>query len=73
VGIDAPSPDPAPTERAGPDGPEGLPAHRALLGVDRLIVENLTNLAGLDRPTVRGFPLAIAGGDAAPVRAVARE
>ncbi len=73
VGIDAPSPDPTPTERAGPDEPEGLPAHHALLGADRLIVENLTNLAGLDRPTVCAFPLAIAGGDAAPVRAVARE
>lgn len=67
---------PAPTRRR-PTGPvptnRRLPAHRALLGADRLIVENLTNLAGLDRPTVRAFPLAIAGGDAAPVRAVVRE
>ena len=53
MGTDAPNPDPTPTERAGPDGPKGLPAHRALPGSDRLIVENLTNLAGLDRPTVR--------------------
>ncbi len=61
---------PASTRRR-PTGPvptnRRLPAHRALLGADRLIVENLTNLAGLDRPTVRAFPLAIAGGDAAPV------
>lgn len=73
VGIDAPSPDPTPTERATPAEPEPLSAHHTLLGADRLIVENLTNLAGLDRPTVSAFPLAIAGGDAAPVRAVARE
>ncbi|MFC3958268.1 cyclase family protein [Halovivax cerinus] len=74
VGVDAPSVDPTPTDRAGADDPDGYPAHQILFEADRLIVENLR---GLDRlPTgesfvVHAYPLPIARGDGAPVRAVA--
>ncbi|WP_227357073.1 cyclase family protein [Haladaptatus salinisoli] len=72
VAVDAPSVDPTPTENAGGDEPEGLPAHRELLGADRLIVENLTGLAGLpERFALYAFPLSVGGVDGAPVRAVA--
>lgn len=64
VALDAPSPD--------PHGSAGLPAHHALLGADRLVFENLTNLAGLPRRfRLHAYPLALAGADGAPVRAVA--
>jgi len=73
VAVDALNVDPTPTERAGDDEPEGFQAHHALLGAGRLIVENLTNLAGLpDRFELLAFPLKLAGCDGAPVRAVAR-
>ena len=72
VAIDALSVDPTPTENADPDEPEGVPAHHALLGAGRLIVENLTNLSALpERFELRAYPLKLAGGDGAPVRAVA--
>ena len=72
VAVDALSVDPTPTENAGPGEPEGFRAHHALLGADRLIFENLTNLAGLpERFELRAFPLKLADGDGAPVRAVA--
>lgn len=72
VGIDAPSVDPTPTEDAYESEHDGLPAHHALLGNDRLVVENLTNLSGLpERFTLRAYPLPIPDADAAPVRAVA--
>lgn len=64
VAIDAFSVDPTPAE--------SVPAHRALLGAGRLILENLTNLDGLPRRFVlRAHPLAVADADGAPVRAVA--
>lgn len=73
VGIDAISVDPTPTDRTTSDEPEGFPAHRALLGADRLLVENLTGLASVpDRFTLLAFPLAVPDADGAPVRAVAR-
>lgn len=65
LAVDTPSPDPMPAA----DG--ALPVHDAVLGADRLIVENLTNLAGLpERVRVGFFPLPI-DADGAPVRAIA--
>lgn len=66
VGIDGPSPDPL-------DG-DDFPAHRILLGSDVLIAENLRDLAPLAGLSVEAWllPLRVAGGDGAPVRAVAR-
>ena len=70
VGIDALSPDPTPSERAGDDEPTDFAAHHALLGSDCLIVENLRNLGAVERWfELRAYPLAL-GGDGAPVRAV---
>jgi kynurenine formamidase len=44
-----------------------------VLGADRLIIENLRGLTGLPRTVeFTALPLSIAGGDGAPVRAVAR-
>ncbi|MFC4549688.1 cyclase family protein, partial [Halorussus sp. GCM10023401] len=84
VGLDALSPDPTPssggnetseTERAEAKSsaePDGVPAHRELLGGGQLVVENLCDLGGLpDRFEVRAYPLALSGADGAPVRAVA--
>ncbi len=73
VAIDALNVDPTPSENANPDEPEGVPSHHALLGSDRLIVENLTNLDGLPRRfTLSAFPLSVKDADGAPVRAVAK-
>ena len=72
VAIDALNVDPTPTDGPPPDEPAGVPAHHELLGNDRLIVENLTNLAVPERFELEFLPLPIAGGDGAPVRAVAR-
>jgi kynurenine formamidase len=64
LALDAPSPDPR-------DSTE-LPAHHALLGADRLLIENLTNLGGLPRRfRLHAYPLALGDVDGAPVRAVA--
>lgn len=64
LALDAPSPD--------PHGSADLPAHRALLGANRLLIENLTNLDGLPRRfRLHAFPLALADTDGAPVRAAA--
>lgn len=61
-----------PTDRATSNEPEGFPAHRALLGADRLLVENLAGLANVpERFTLLAFPLAVPDADGAPVRAVA--
>jgi len=45
------------------------------LGAGGVIVENLANLGAVDRdrPVVSVLPLALAGADGAPVRAVAME
>ena len=72
VGIDALSVDPTPTATALDDEPEGLRAHHALLGANRLIVENLRGLDCVpERFTFYAFPLALEDADGAPVRAVA--
>lgn len=64
VAIDAFSVDPTPARE--------VPAHHALLGAGRLVIENLTNLGGLpERVTLHAYPLPVAGGDGGPVRAVA--
>lgn len=73
VGVDALNVDPTPTDRTADDEPAGVPAHRALLGADRLIVENLRSLdAPPERFELCAHPLALADADAAPTRAVAR-
>ncbi|MFC4050977.1 cyclase family protein [Actinomadura syzygii] len=76
VGVDALS-----VDRTPPPGADGfsLAAHRVLCGAGAVIAENLT---GLDRVLaardagraveVSLFPIALAGADGAPVRAVAR-
>ncbi|WP_226023728.1 cyclase family protein [Halomicrobium salinisoli] len=70
VAIDALSVDPTPTDDADP---EGVPAHHALLGQEHLIFENLSGLGDLPRRfEFLAFPLKLADGDGAPVRAVAR-
>jgi kynurenine formamidase len=71
VGLDTLSPDPTPTDAAGSGEPAGVPAHRALLGAGRLVVENLRGLGRLpERVTLHAYPLAL-DADGAPVRAVA--
>ncbi len=71
VATDTLSPDPTPTDVAGEDEPNGVPAHHALLGAERFVVENLTGLEDLpDRFTLHAYPLAI-DADGAPIRAVA--
>ena len=71
VGLDAPSVDPTPTANASDDEPAGHPAHHALLGENRPIVENLRNLADLpERVTVHAYPLPV-DADGAPARVVA--
>ncbi|WP_254273158.1 cyclase family protein [Haloarcula marina] len=73
VAIDALNVDPTPTENATGDEPEGFQAHHALLGNDRLVVENLANLASVpERFELVAAPLKLADGDGAPVRAFAR-
>lgn len=67
LGVDTLSPDPTLQH-----GQLALPVHAAVLGVDGLIVENMTGLTTLPaRLCVGVFPLLLADGDAAPVRAVA--
>jgi kynurenine formamidase len=77
VGLDAASPDPTPpgygelaADAVGGDEPTDVPAHRALLGRECLVVENLTGLDGLpERFELRAYPLAV-DADGSPVRAV---
>ena len=60
-------------DMASPDRADSLAAHEVLLGADRLIIENLRGLTDLPRNVeFTALPLNIAGGDGAPVRAVAR-
>ncbi|GGC78302.1 cyclase [Tersicoccus solisilvae] len=67
LGVDTLSPD-----ATLQHGPPALPVHARVLGADGLIVENLTGLTALPRRVRVGvFPLPLADGDAAPVRAVA--
>ncbi len=76
VGIDTFSPDPVPSadpSREAEDEPTDQPAHAALCGAGRLIVENLRGLRRLpERVRLDAQPLAIVDGDGSPVRAVAR-
>jgi len=82
-----PTPAPGPGGSGDPHGTTGpggsgdphgtdddpVPAHHELLGTGRLVVENLTNLDSVPaRFELTALPLALAGGDGAPVRAVAR-
>jgi kynurenine formamidase len=73
VGLDTLNPDPTPSENAAPGEPEGVPAHRRLLGNGRFVVENLRDLGGLGRCRLFAVPLPIADGDGSPVRAFATE
>jgi kynurenine formamidase len=63
---------PTVSELGHPEDPNLM--HVKLLGAGIILVENLTNLAGLIDLTVEffAFPLKFAGGDGSPVRAVAR-
>jgi len=80
VATDTLSPDPTPTDDRGsgessgcaiPGEPTGVPAHHALLGADRFVIENLTGLGRLPyRFVLHAYPLAL-DGDGAPIRAVA--
>lgn len=71
AGVDTASVDPTPTRNASEGEPTNYPSHAVLLGAGRLVVENLTNLAGLpERFTLHAYPLPVAA-DGAPVRAVA--
>lgn len=82
VGLDALSPDPTQGgagavvgDAAGDSGDShadgSFPAHRALLGAECLILENLTGLGSLpERFRLHAYPLAF-DGDGAPVRAIA--
>lgn len=73
VAIDALNVDPTPTENAASEEPDGVPAHHALLGNERLIIENLTGVGELPkRFELLAFPIKLADSDGAPVRAVAR-
>jgi len=72
VGIDALNVDPTPSQNTTDDEPSGFGAHHALLGADKLIIENLRGLDGVPEEfTLYAFPLALADADGAPVRAVA--
>ncbi|GGL60966.1 cyclase family protein [Halocalculus aciditolerans] len=69
LAVDCFSPDP--TGRKDEREPEGVPAHHALLGSEKLVFENLTGLGALPESfRFRAYPLRV-DGDGAPVRAVA--
>ena len=71
VATDALNVDPTPGPNASEDEPTDFGAHHALLGSDRLIIENLRGLDRLPRRfDLHAYPLAF-DGDGAPVRAVA--
>ena len=71
LGIDAPNVDPTPTDSQPSGDPVGYPVHRQLLGAGRLLIENLCGLERLPRRfELHAYPLAVEGGDGAPVRAV---
>lgn len=71
VGLDTPNPDPTPPVDGWDDDDPGIPAHRELLGAGHVLVENLVLDAVPERFDLVAHPLPLAGGDAAPVRAVA--
>lgn len=70
VGIDAPNLDETPDEEHPGDG---WPVHRAFAAAGGALVENLSNLERVDfpDPLISVLPIKLAGGDGAPVRAVA--
>lgn len=70
VGVDCLSPDETPHGQY-PGGE--WPAHRAILGAGGTIIENLCHLEHIDfpQPWFSAFPIRLASGDGAPVRAVA--
>lgn len=70
IALDALNPDPTPTDNATDDEPDGVPVHHTLLSNELLIVENLTNLGGIEHGTMYAFPIPLADGDGAMVRAV---
>ncbi|UPV76413.1 cyclase family protein (plasmid) [Halorussus limi] len=59
-------------ESDGTSEPDGVPAHRELLGSGLFVVENLTGLGEVpDRFELLAYPLALVDADGSPVRAVA--
>ncbi|USZ72800.1 cyclase family protein [Natronosalvus halobius] len=74
LGIDAMNVDPTPGSEPVQDEPDNYPFHRTMFADDRLLLENLRGLEALpagEAFTVHAYPLAVANGDGAPVRAVA--
>jgi len=72
LAIDTPNVDPTPTDQQTDEEPDGYPAHHCLLRNNCLLLENLRGLERLPvRFELQAYPLAIANGDGAPVRAVA--
>ncbi|WP_285114181.1 cyclase family protein [Leifsonia sp. fls2-241-R2A-40a] len=71
MGVDTLNPDETPLDDAAPR----LPFHDVFLAAGGLIIENLTNLGRITAaaPHFVGLPLAIAGGDGSPLRAVVIE
>lgn len=68
--VDTLSPDPSAGSTAGEGA--GLPVHEYWLGRAGVVVENLRGLERVpDRAELSLLPLAISGGDGAPVRAIA--
>lgn len=72
VCTDALNIDPSPTP-GRPTG--GLPVHHLIARAGGVVGENFCNLAGIDfaDPLISCLPIALAGGDGAPTRAVALE
>lgn len=70
VGIDTLSPDMP--DRLRPDG-YGMPAHRALLGSDTLVIENVGSLSNLlgRRVYVSALPILLPGADGGPTALLA--
>ena len=71
AGIDALNVDPTATDSG--EEIEGVPAHHAILGTGKLIVENLTNLEAVPQSfRLDVAPLPSTEADAAPARAIGR-
>jgi len=71
IGVDTLNPDETPYDGIGSSGEFGV--HKAILGADGVIAENLTNLQTLidEKCIVALIPLNLAGSDGSPIRAIA--
>lgn len=76
IALDAPNVDATPTAAHPGEGPaQDLACHHLVAEVGGVVAENLRGLdrLGTDRPLLSMLPIALAGADGAPVRAVALE